>query len=83
MIATIVALLTVFSGLLWKGWSLAGQVKQNTSWITLQEYSQLTKWINAEEKECGENAKNCNERRQDILRLWKLRIKELNKQLGY
>jgi len=82
-ISPLIAILVVFSGVLWQGWAVKAEVKKNTEWRIVEEYSRLKKWIKAEEVECGKDAKDCAELNQDILARWKIRFKELNKKLGY
>jgi len=72
-----------FATIISVGIGYAEDIKKNTEHRHLIEYGQLMGWIEKQELECGEDGKNCAEYMNDVMDGWKLRLKELNKKLGY
>ena len=76
-ISKLVALIVVIA---W-GVAFAGQVKKNTTHRLTQKYFQTRDWIKDMTRDCGEDAKDCNEAKQKRMEIWKLEADKLEQKI--
>lgn len=81
-IATVIGLLVIMSGGLWRVWSVEAQVRENSYWIDEERYDRLEERIAGLELDCGEEAKDCGEKKQKLYRRWMRQKEQLGKKLG-